>query len=660
MPTSGRKYITGTNIQKLNTNYQMRNDRKVHAYVALLITFMASILPATAYSYDFEVDKIAYSKINETEVEVARGLNFSADPNWNVILPPNVTFNGESYSVTAIGDYAFNYNDALNSIEIPNSVTSIGEGAFSNCRSLKSVKIPNSVKAIGNKAFIECYSLTSIEIPESVTTIGESSFLYCSSLKEIKVDKDNTYYASINGVLFNQDLTYLIRAPAELTGSYTIPNSVTSIADHAFDRCRLLSSIKIPNSVNSIGNLAFFMCESLTSIELPNTVTSIGEEVFGCCYYLTSVKIPNSINKISDALFHDCYKLSSIEIPNSITSIGSEAFSVCLSLTSIEIPNSVTEIGDQAFRYMSNLTSIEIPSSVISIGDRAFSECGFLTELKCLSTTPPILGDEAFLNTRDSKILYVPKAALDAYKASDWAECFKEISTLPSIEMTIEMEGEGKVYYNNSEVDNGAVLEEGVITLFVFADDGNEIESAILDNEDIKDQINNHILTIDVCKENGILKVVFAPEKEASLAVKGAESHSLTHYYKDGFQARIDLQPEEGWHLYSLIFNGEDVTEDVANNIYTTPALSGANSLEVVMQSDVDTDVETIGIAYRRISFRKNGNFVEILNLEDGEQISIYNAEGRCEHQGREHTVALDPNNVYILRTQKETLKFTL
>ena len=237
-------------------------------------------------------------------------------------------------------------------------VTSIGEGAFENCTGLTSIEIPDSVTSIGNYAFYFCDGLTNVTIGNSVTSIGEGAFHGCSSLTSITVDSDNPNYASIDGVLFNKAITELICYPAGKAGSYTIPDSVTSIGEGAFGGCTGLTSITIPNSVTSIGNYAFAWCDGLTSIEIPDSVTSIGDSAFAYCEGLTSVTIPDSVTSIGAVAFLGCSGLTSIEIPDSVTSIGDSAFRACTGLTSIEIPDSVTSIGSSAFWYCTSLTSI--------------------------------------------------------------------------------------------------------------------------------------------------------------------------------------------------------------------------------------------------------------------------------------------------------------
>ena len=321
-------------------------------------------------------------------------------------------------SVTSIGDSAFWYCDSLTSVTIPDSVTSIGDYAFTGCDSLTSVMIPDSVTSIGYHAFAGCDSLTSVTIPDSVTSIGDNAFWYCDSLENIYVDPNNKSYCSVEGILFDKEMKCLIQYPGGKPGAYTIPDSVTSIGDHALSRCFNLTSVTFPDSVTTIGNFAFHecyrlpsvtipdsvtaigdrafdSCSSLTSVTIPDSVTSIGYGAFDLCSSLTSVTIPDSVTYIGDSAFRCCLSLTSITIGNGVTSIGRYAFEDCKSLTSVTIPASVTYIGDSAFRCCSSLTSVTIPDSVTYIGDSAFYQCSSLTSVT-IPDSVTYIGDNAF------------------------------------------------------------------------------------------------------------------------------------------------------------------------------------------------------------------------------------------------------------------------
>jgi len=189
-------------------------------------------------------------------------------------------------------------------------VTAIGASAFSDLF-ITSVTIGTNITSIGDGAFVDCSSLTSVTIPASVTSIGYSAFLECTSLTNITVDASNLAYSSMNGVLFDKAQATLLQFPGGLGGSYTIPNSATSIGYYAFFKCTSLTSVTIPNSVTAIGGEAFDNCTSLTSVTIPNSVTSIGDYAFAACTSLTSVTIPNSVTSIGQYAFVDCTSLVS-------------------------------------------------------------------------------------------------------------------------------------------------------------------------------------------------------------------------------------------------------------------------------------------------------------------------------------------------------------
>jgi len=117
----------------------------------------------------------------------------------------------------------------------------------------------------------------------------------------------------------------------------TIPNSVTSIGNGAFNHCTgLTGNLVLPNSLSKIGNFVFRRCSNLTHISIPNSVTSIGNYAFKSCLQLAdSLIIPNSVIKIGANAFESCSNLKYLIIPGSISSFGKHAFAGCKSLKSI-------------------------------------------------------------------------------------------------------------------------------------------------------------------------------------------------------------------------------------------------------------------------------------------------------------------------------------
>jgi hypothetical protein len=190
--------------------------------------------------------------------------------------------------VTSIADQVFESCTSLTNATIGTNVTSIGVQAFSYCLRLTNITIPNSVTSIGSMAFLSC-GLTSVRIPDSVTSIGGGAFGRCDRLSAITVDALNAVYSSADRVLFDKGQTTLIQYPGAKAGSYSVPNSVTSIGNGAFENCTGLTNITIPNGVTNIGYAAFVNCQSLTNATIGTSVTSIGEQAFFSCYTLTGV-----------------------------------------------------------------------------------------------------------------------------------------------------------------------------------------------------------------------------------------------------------------------------------------------------------------------------------------------------------------------------------
>lgn len=103
---------------------------------------------------------------------------------------------------------------ALKEVNIPSTVKKINDHAFGRCESLSSVLLPNSLTGIGNLCFRGCTSLTNVMLPANLIWIGASAFEGCDNLMNIHVADGNNSYCSVDGVVFNKDMTVLHAFPA--------------------------------------------------------------------------------------------------------------------------------------------------------------------------------------------------------------------------------------------------------------------------------------------------------------------------------------------------------------------------------------------------------------------------------------------------------------
>ena len=119
---------------------------------------------------------LSYTITDEEKKQVKVSGYIGEKPSGTLNIPATTTINGTEYSVTSIGNNAFEHCVSLLSVTIPESVTSIGEYAFAYCHRLQSVTIPESVTSIGNNAFWRCGSLQSVTINGN-PKIGTDAFL---------------------------------------------------------------------------------------------------------------------------------------------------------------------------------------------------------------------------------------------------------------------------------------------------------------------------------------------------------------------------------------------------------------------------------------------------------------------------------------------------
>ena len=439
----------------------------------ILLAMLMSMMGIETFAYDAYVDDIYYD-LSETQATVTY-LSFNTNQmvaySGSVVIPESVTYKGNTYAVTAIGNYAFSTCSGLTSVTIPNSVTSVGVFAFSHCVSLTEVTIPNSVTSIGSNAFWNCRGLTSITIPNSVTSIGGDAFW------------NTAWYNSLpDGLVYAGSVAYKFKGKMPANTSIDIKEGTKGIAEGAFFSCYGLQSVSIPNSVTYIGNRAFKDCSGLTSVTIPNSVTSIEAYAFQGCS-LTSVAVPHSITSISNGVFYGCSSLASITIPNTITSIGRDAFygtawydsqpdgvvyagevaykykGKMPAYTTIDIKEGTKSITESAFSGCSGLVSINIPRSVQTIGNSAFQDCSSLVAVTVPDGVTAINAN-VFYECTSLSFISIPNTVRSiGYNA------FQDCSMLTSIEIPSSVNTIGSAAFYGCSGLASISIPDGVRTL---------------------------------------------------------------------------------------------------------------------------------------------------------------------------------------------------
>ena len=275
-------------------------------------------------------------------------------PDGVIDIPDTVTSGGQTYTVTAIGEYAFIPSRKItnvSSVFIPATVTSIGGFAFRCCKFLatvtfaegsqlksigvsafsgtnpahprfKEIQIPNSVETIGTNAFQNCQDLESITLPASLKTIESSAFSYCLNLSEIK-----------------------------------LPTSLKAIQSYVFDGCSSLETVFYDGSlaqwsrINTSNGFLGFSHPSLVMNDYTAQFIPVKDE-----------NDPNPPPKTVTITKYTGTE-STVILPSTInswpvTKIGEDALKDNTTITSVTIPDSVTEIGSNAFADCTNLTSV--------------------------------------------------------------------------------------------------------------------------------------------------------------------------------------------------------------------------------------------------------------------------------------------------------------
>ena len=296
------------------------------------------------WAQEFTLDGINYSgSIDTHTATVIPPAQHPENCSGDIIIPSTVTYGGNTYTVTKIGNKAFSDTN-ISSVSLPNTITEIGNYAFLS-KTLQSVDLGQGVTRIGSYAFQSCpikslhipksvtfiadaafaattlESLTleeglthigksafggtkikSVTIPKSVTFIGLSAFT-SDSLNNIEVKEGNTNYCSEDGILYSINKDTLLHFPVLRKGVYYAPTSLKVISMQAFYKSNL-SSVILSDSIKYIGYYGFAYSK-IRSFIAPNAVALHADDACFCfCENLDTIILSKKAN-FADAFPND-------------------------------------------------------------------------------------------------------------------------------------------------------------------------------------------------------------------------------------------------------------------------------------------------------------------------------------------------------------------
>ena len=242
-----------------------------------------------------------------------------------------VTYSNDPQNPVNIGSVSAS---SANSAESFLTFMPLSDGTYGvtagNSRYLDTIVIPEThngkaVTTILENAFNGAINLKSITIPNSITTVGDHAFENCGKLEYY--EQDNALYL---GNPENNTLI-LVKAKDTLITRCVVSEKAIAICDNAFNGCYELSSLEIPDSIKNIGAYAFKDCTMLGTVKIPDGVAYIGAETFKGCANLRKMSIPASVASIGKSAFANCISLSEVTFAegSALNGIANETFSGC-------------------------------------------------------------------------------------------------------------------------------------------------------------------------------------------------------------------------------------------------------------------------------------------------------------------------------------------
>jgi len=370
---------------------------------------------------------------------------------------------GVPASLIRIGDLAFIGNRSLAAIDVAEGnplYRSVG-GVLFDKKLTRLVRCP------------EGYS-GSLFIPASVERLSPWCFESCERLTEINVEEANPWYSSLEGILYNKRQTTLLTCPGGKTGQVMIPARVDLLASGAFDGCEGVTGI-VADGANrhyrSVDGILYdrqmttvVRCpEGKKGLEIiPASVTHRADGSHRKCRGLSAVEADDAnpcFSSLDGILYDKGYiKLIGcpdarggvVDIPASVACVSKPAFSNCSGVTEIRVnaanPFFSSEDGILFNKDRSRLICCpwgkegvaRIPANFMDFEDNAFWECAKLTAFDVASDNPVYSSrDGLLLNKKMTNLILCPRGKSgqvripasveiiheEAFKGCDQLEC---------------------------------------------------------------------------------------------------------------------------------------------------------------------------------------------------------------------------------------------
>lgn len=349
----------------------------------VMVVSVIVIVPSANASTTYKTKDFEYIKLSDNTARVTKYVGKST----TVVIPTKL----DNYTVTEIGNNILRSNRKVKSISFPDSVkkfiqlplygatkvekVTLGKGVtkipnyfFEDCRAMKTYTIPPQISSIGVGVFSS--NLQTLVIGKGLKNIEETFTLNNKNLKEIRVSKNNKYFSSKDGVLYDKNKTKIIAYPnGKKATQLTIPKKVEIIGKMSFAYQRCLKKVRFSVNVKKIEKMAFMNCEKLTSINIPKNITTIDRQAFAGCSSVS--KLTFNANKklsIGNSAFSGLNKLKSLQVP---VVKGNKVFSECNNLNYIYISSKVKTIYAYEFVDCPKLKTVTIPKTVTKIGGKS-------------------------------------------------------------------------------------------------------------------------------------------------------------------------------------------------------------------------------------------------------------------------------------------------